>query len=170
MALFRSIMARNEIADLHAAGAKIQFIGNRSNFSGILLAGMDEIEQRTANNTAITVTVALDYGGQWDIAQAAQKYVAERRQSNDSTTGQLDVDDLVSGLTDHLSTSSLPDPDLCIRTAGERRLSNLLLWQFAYTELYFSEAYWPDFTIKDLKAALKDYSKRERKYGQRSES
>jgi len=170
MALFRSIMARNEIADLHAAGAKIQFIGKRSNFSAILLAGMDEIEQRTANNTAITVTVALDYGGQWDITQAVQKYVEERRQSNDSASGQWDVDDLVRGLTEHLSTSSLPEPDLCIRTAGERRLSNFLLWQFAYTELYFSDAYWPDFTIKDLNAALKDYSKRERKYGQRSES
>ena len=170
MALFRSIMARNEIADLHAAGAKIQFIGKRSNFSAILLAGMDEIEQRTANNTAITVTVALDYGGQWDITQAVQKYVEERRQGNDSASGQWDVDDLVRGLTEHLSTSSLPDPDLCIRTAGERRLSNFLLWQFAYTELYFSDTYWPDFTIKDLNAALKDYSKRERKYGQRSES
>ena len=170
MALFRSIMARNEIADLHAAGAKIQFIGKRSNFSAILLAGMDEIEQRTANNTAITVTVALDYGGQWDITQAVQKYVEERRQSNDSASGQWDVDDLVRGLTEHLSTSSLPEPDLCIRTAGERRLSNFLLWQFAYTELYFSDTYWPDFTIKDLNAALKDYSKRERKYGQRSES
>jgi len=131
---------------------------------------MDEIEQRTANNTAITVTVALDYGGQWDITQAVQKYVEERRQSNDSASGQWDVDDLVRGLTEHLSTSSLPEPDLCIRTAGERRLSNFLLWQFAYTELYFSDAYWPDFTIKDLNAALKDYSKRERKYGQRSES
>jgi len=170
MALFRSIMARNEIADLHAAGAKIQFIGNRSNFSGILLAGMEEIEQRTANNTAITVTVALDYGGQWDIAQAVQKYVEERRQSNDAATDQWDAVDLGRGLTEHLSTSSLPDPDLCIRTAGERRLSNFLLWQFAYTELYFSDTYWPDFTIKDLKAALKDYSKRERKYGQRSGS
>ena len=170
MALFRSIMARNEIADLHAAGAKIQFIGKRSNFSAILLAGMDEIEQRTANNTAITVTVALDYGGQWDITQAVQKYVEERRQGNDSASGQWDVDDLVRGLTEHLSTSSLPEPDLCIRTAGERRLSNFLLWQFAYTELYFSDTYWPDFTIKDLNAALKDYSKRERKYGQRSES
>jgi UDP-GlcNAc:undecaprenyl-phosphate/decaprenyl-phosphate GlcNAc-1-phosphate transferase len=170
MALFRSIMARNEIADLHAAGAKIQFIGKRSNFSAILLAGMDEIEQRTANNTAITVTVALDYGGQWDITQAVQKYVEERRQGNDSASGQWDVDDLVRGLTEHLCTSSLPEPDLCIRTAGERRLSNFLLWQFAYTELYFSDAYWPDFTIKDLNAALKDYSKRERKYGQRSES
>ena len=170
MALFRSIMARNEIADLHAAGAKIQFIGKRSNFSAILLAGMDDIVQRTAINTAITVTVALDYGGHWDITQAVQKYVEERRQGNDSASGQWDVDDLVRGLTEHLSTSNLPDPDLCIRTAGERRLSNFLLWQFAYTELYFSEAYWPDFTIKDLKAALKDYSKRERKYGQRSDS
>ena len=170
MALFRSIMARNEIADLHAAGAKIQFIGNRANFSGILRAGMEEIEQRTAKNTAITVTVALDYGGQWDIAQAAQKYVEERRQSNDSAADQWDIDDLGRGLTAHLSTSSLPDPDLCIRTAGERRLSNFLLWQFAYTELYFSETYWPDFTIKDLKAAINDFSKRERKYGQRSES
>ena len=131
---------------------------------------MEEIEQRTAKNTAITVTVALDYGGQWDIAQAAQKYVEERRQSNDSAADQWDIDDLGRGLTAHLSTSSLPDPDLCIRTAGERRLSNFLLWQFAYTELYFSETYWPDFTIKDLKTAINDFSKRERKYGQRSES
>ena len=167
MALFRSIMARNEIADLHAAGAKIQFIGNRSNFSQILLAGMDEIEKRTANNTAITVTVALDYGGQWDIAQAARKYIEELRQ-NSSTDKQRDTEEFGHGLTKHLSTSDLPDPDLCIRTAGERRLSNFLLWQFAYTELYFSETYWPDFTSKDLRAALNNYSKRDRKYGQRT--
>lgn len=166
MALFRSIMARNEIADLHAAGAKIQFIGNRSNFSQILLAGMAEIEERTANNTAITVTVALDYGGKWDIAQAARKYIEEHRQ-NGSTDEQGDIEEFGLGLTKHLSTNDLPDPDLCIRTAGERRLSNFLLWQFAYTELYFSETYWPDFTVKDLRAALDNYSKRDRKYGQR---
>ena len=160
MALFRSIIARDEIADLHEAGARIQFIGNRSNFSFLLQTGMREIEKRTAKNTTITVTVALDYGGKWDIAQAVTQYLQQR-----SADANLSIEHMSQELGSYLSTSDLPDPDLCIRTAGERRLSNFLLWQMAYTELYFSDAYWPDFSTKDLELALESYAKRERKFG-----
>ena len=160
MALFRSIIARDEIADLHEAGARIQFIGNRSNFSRLLQTGMREIERRTAKNTTITVTVALDYGGQWDIAQAVTQYLNQH-----SADADLSIEQVSQELRSYLSTSDLPDPDLCIRTAGERRLSNFLLWQMAYTELYFSDAYWPDFSTNDLELALESYANRERKYG-----
>ena len=160
MALFRSIIARDEIADLHEAGARIQFIGNRSNFSRLLQTGMREIERRTAKNTTITVTVALDYGGQWDIAQAVTQYLNQH-----SADADLSIEQVSQELRSYLSTSDLPDPDLCIRTAGERRLSNFLLWQMAYTELYFSDAYWPDFATQDLELALESYANRERKFG-----
>lgn len=160
MALFRSIIARDEIADLHKAGARIQFIGNRSNFSHLLQTGMREIERRTAKNTTITVTVALDYGGQWDIAQAVAQYLTQH-----SGDANITIEKLRQELCSYLSTSDLPDPDLCIRTAGEHRISNFLLWQMAYTELYFSDTYWPDFTTKDLELALESYAKRERKFG-----
>ena len=160
MALFRTIIARDEIAALHEAGARIQFIGNRSNFSFLLQTGMREIEKRTAKNTTITVTVALDYGGKWDIAQAVTHYLQQR-----SADADISIEQMSQVLGSYLSTSDLPDPDLCIRTAGERRLSNFLLWQMAYTELYFSDAYWPDFSTKDLELALESYAKRERKFG-----
>ena len=160
MALFRSIIARDEIADLHEAGARIQFIGNRSNFSRLLQTGMREIERRTAKNTTITVTVALDYGGQWDIAQAVTQYLNQH-----SADANLSIEQVNKELRSYLSTSDLPDPDLCIRTAGEHRLSNFLLWQMAYTELYFSDTYWPDFAAQDLELALESYANRERKFG-----
>lgn len=162
MALFRTIISRNEIADLHAAGTRIQFIGNRSNFSRILRDGMTEIENRTCNNKAITVTVALDYGGKWDIAQAVKKYIEKHDLATIENTNTTDIIDVLSN---HLSTSHLPELDLCIRTAGERRLSNFLLWQCAYSELYFSDTFWPDFNSTDLDLAVVSFNERVRKFG-----
>ena len=166
MALFRSIIVRNKIADLHKAGARLRFIGNRTNFSQVLQAGMLEIEERTAKNDAITVTVALDYGGQWDIAQAVLEYIKQHSAaSSPPMAHDLSADDVIRDLRTLLTTGDLPDPDLCIRSAGEQRLSNFLLWQFAYTELYFSNAYWPDFSRKDLELALENYASRVRNFG-----
>jgi undecaprenyl diphosphate synthase len=166
MALFRLMIARNEIADLHKAGARFRFIGNRTNFSQVLQAGMLEIEERTARNNAISVTVAVDYGGQWDIAQAVLKYIKQQSAAcSASMVPDLSVDDVMRDLRALLTTSDLPDPDLCIRSAGEQRLSNFLLWQFAYTELYFSNAYWPDFSRNDLEHALEHYASRVRNFG-----
>jgi len=166
MALFRSIISRNEIAELHEAGTRIRFIGNRSNFSRILQSGMREIEERTAHNSTITVTVALDYGGQWDIAQAVKRYIEHHCSTHaNASSKNLDVEEISQALARYLSTSDLPDLDLCIRTAGEKRLSNFLLWQCAYSELYFSNTYWPDFGLKDLGQALENYASRVRKFG-----
>lgn len=165
MALFRLIIAKDEIADLHEAGTRIRFIGNRAKFSRLLQAGMREIERRTANNGAITVSVALDYGGHWDIAQAVSQYVQNHQGEAISTQSAGDTAAITTELRSYLSTSDLPDPDLCIRTGGEHRLSNFLLWQLAYTELYFSDTYWPDFNKKQLCLALSSYDKRIRNFG-----
>ena len=166
MALFRLMISHDEVADLHRAGTKIRFIGNRTNFSKILQVGMREIEERTSGNEAITVTVAVDYGGQWDIAQAVLECIRQRGKSGEARAiSDLGVSEVIDVLTNHLSTSDLPDPDLCIRSAGEQRLSNFLLWQFAYTELYFSDTYWPDFSRKELESALAFYASRSRKFG-----
>ncbi len=166
MALFRAMIARNEIADLHKAGARFRFIGNRANFSQVLQAGMREIEERTSRNNAISVTVAVDYGGQWDIAQAVLQYIKQQSAArNLPMVSDLSVEDVMRDLRTLLTTNNLPDPDLCIRSAGEQRLSNFLLWQFAYTELYFSNVYWPDFSRNDLEHALENYASRVRNFG-----
>ena len=165
MALFRLIIAKDEIADLHEVGTRIRFIGNRTKFSRLLQAGMKEIERRTAKNNAITVSVALDYGGHWDISQAVGQYIQRHKDEKPGTADDLNTADIAAELRSYLSTSDLPDPDLCIRTGGEHRLSNFLLWQLAYTELYFADTYWPDFDRKELELALHSYENRIRNFG-----
>lgn len=160
MALFLTVLRRDELAQLQAEGVKIRFIGNRLSFSATLQRGMAEIERKTAGNTGCTVFVAMDYGGRWDIAQATAKLVASLPAGSD--LGEAITPEALSG---HLSLAGIADPDLCIRTGGEKRLSNFLLWQFAYTELYFCDTYWPDFTEADLRLALDDYALRERRFG-----
>lgn len=160
MALFLSVLRRDEIAQLHAEGVRVRFIGNRSSFSAALRKGMGEVEKRTEANTTLTVYVAVDYGGQWDISQAATRLLAS-----------LSPDDIIEqavnpdALARHLSLAGVPDPDLCIRTGGERRLSNFLLWQLAYTELYFCDTFWPDFDAAGFEAALGDFASRQRRFG-----
>lgn len=163
MVLFRSIIIYDEISDLDRAGAKIQFIGNRENFSKQLQKGMQKIEQRTASNSQITVTVALDYGGHWDIAQSFIHLIKNLDKDTRDITPK--VSQVQEYIRSNLSTAGLPDPDLCIRTGGEKRISNFLLWQISYTELYFCDTFWPAFNAVDLDRAIDDYCSRQRRYG-----
>ena len=160
MALFLSVLRRHEIKQLHKDNVRLKFIGKRSDFSQKLQDGMAEAEALTAANTGTTVIVAADYGGRWDIAQAARK-AASRVASGEIDADMIDIE-LIGSLT---SLAGYPDPDLCIRTGGEQRISNFLLWQFAYTELYFSDCFWPDFDARQFDLALADYARRKRRYG-----
>ena len=164
MALFLTVLKRKEITQLHKRNVRLQFIGNRSNFSQKLQKNMREVEELTHNNTGMTVIVAADYGGRWDIASAMTSIV-DKVTSGELSADAIDVD-LVS---QYMSTSYYPDPDLCIRTGGEHRISNFLLWQFAYTELYFTDCYWPDFDDAQFQLALDDFANRQRRYGSHDE-
>lgn len=164
MALFISVLQKDEITRLHEHNVRLRFIGNRHRFSDRLLRLMTQAETMTADNTGLTVNIAADYGGQWDIVQAARKI------SSRVADGELSVDDIdteVFGQAMCLADSPLPD--LCIRTGGEHRISNFLLWQFAYTELYFTETWWPDFDESELELALQDFAGRQRRFGKVSE-
>lgn len=153
---------RNEVRELHKDGIRLRFIGQRSRFSERLRRLMQQSEQLTAGNTQATVVIAVDYGGQWDIAQAAQK-LAQRVQEGSLLPAQI-TPELID---QHISISDLPRPDLCIRTGGDARVSNFMLWHFAYSELYFTNTLWPDFDEKEFACALADYSRRERRFGLR---
>lgn len=155
---------RSEVRQLHEDGIRLRFIGERKHFSRGLCRLMQQSEQLTAGNTEATVVIAVDYGGQWDIAQAAQQ-LAQRVQE-----GSLLPQEITPALIDrHISISDLPRPDLCIRTGGDGRISNFMLWQFAYSELYFTNTLWPDFGEIEFARALADYSRRERRFGLREE-
>jgi len=143
----------------------LQFIGNRASFAPRLLKNMLDVEELTCNNTGMVVTVAADYGGQWDIGQAC------RAIAMDVQAGLTDPADINTGsIQKYISLGTEPAPDLCIRTGGERRISNFLLWQMAYTELYFTDCYWPDFSDAELQLALDDFGHRQRRYGGNSSS
>jgi undecaprenyl diphosphate synthase len=155
---------RNEVRELHKDGICLRFIGERSRFSERLQRLMQQSEQFTAGNSDATVVIAVDYGGQWDIAQAAQK-LAQR-----VLEGSLLPSQITPELIDrHVSISDLPRPDLCIRTGGDARVSNFMLWHFAYSELYFTNTLWPDFNEVEFAGALADYSRRERRFGLRDD-
>jgi len=155
---------RSEVRELHKDNIRLRFIGQRGRFSERLRRLMLQSEQYTAGNTGATVVIAADYGGQWDIAQAAQK-LAQR-----VADGTLEPQDITPELFDrNISISDLPRPDLCIRTGGDARVSNFLLWHFAYSELYFTNTLWPDFDGEEFAKALADYSRRERRFGLRRE-
>ena len=164
MALFLTVLKRKEITQLHKRNVRLQFVGNRSNFSQKLQKNMREVEELTRNNTGMTVIVAADYGGRWDIANAMIRIVDK------VTSGELSADAIdVDLVNQYMSSSYYPDPDLCIRTGGEHRISNFLLWQFAYTELYFTDCYWPDFDDAQFQLALDDFANRQRRYGSHNE-
>jgi len=153
---------RNEVRQLHKDGICLRFIGQRTHFSHGLRKLMQRTERLTASNTVSTVVIALDYGGQWDIAQAAQKLAVLVQ------AGTLQPQDINADLIDqNISISDLPRPDLCIRTGGDSRISNFMLWHLAYSELYFTDTLWPDFGEKEFARALADYSTRERRFGVR---
>jgi undecaprenyl diphosphate synthase len=151
---------RSELAELAANGVCFRVIGDRSRFSPDLRAEFDHAERQTTGNRRLNLTVALSYGGRGEILAAA-KAAAHAAQS-----GTLDVEALdEEGFSRFLSTAIMPDPDLLIRTSGEQRLSNFLLWQCAYAELVFLDVLWPDFGASDLAAALAEFARRERRYG-----
>jgi undecaprenyl diphosphate synthase len=149
---------QKEMADMSREGVRLRVIGDRSAFSPDLQARIAAAEQATAHNTTLHLTVAANYGGQWDILQASRAW----QQAHPT----LSINDLrEQDLAVYLSTADLPDPDLLIRTGGESRISNFLLWQMAYTELYFVDDYWPDFDEASLAKALTWFASRVRRFG-----
>ncbi len=138
---------------MHERGVRICFLGDRSRVSQRVRDGFAQVETLTANNSAIVLNVCFNYGGRWDIANAAQT-LASRGQEITETA-----------LSQEIATAHVGDPDLLIRTGGEHRISNFLLWQCAYSELFFSDKLWPDFDEAALDAALLSYSQRERRFG-----
>lgn len=161
MSLFLAYL-KKEVRELNRSGVKIRFIGDRHRFNEKLQKQIAEAEELTCNNTKTTLVIAADYGGQRDIVQAAQKLASR------VAKGELSVEEITPELVDqHVCLNDLPKPDLCIRTSGEHRISNFLLWQFAYTELYFTDVLWPDFREAELVKALQSYSNRQRRFGGR---
>ena len=153
---------RTEVAKLQSDGVQLRVIGRRDRFSPRLQRLIADAESATAAGDKATLTLALDYGGRWDMTQVAKTIARDVRD------GRLTDDDIDESLVAaRLSTGALPDPDLCIRTAGETRVSNFLLWQFAYAEFWFTEVLWPDFDESVLDLALADYAVRERRFGVR---
>ena len=160
MGLFVEALDR-EIDELHAKSVRVRFIGERGNLAVRLQARIAAAEARTAANPGLRLQVAMSYGGRWDIVQAARK-VARDCASGLMRPEELDED----SFAERLSLASLPEADLLIRTGGEQRISNFLLWDLAYAELYFSARLWPDFTRNDLEEALAYFAGRERRFGQ----
>ena len=146
-----------EVGELEREGVRLHFIGERAGLSEQVVSGLREAENATEHNSKLTLNVCFNYGGRWDIVNAARLVAAAGKPITEQT------------LSAALSTSSSPDPDLLIRTGGEFRLSNFLVWQTAYTELYFSPLLWPDFDVAALDAAIEDYLSRERRFGKTSE-
>jgi undecaprenyl diphosphate synthase len=164
MSLFTRFLQRQEVAKLHENGIRLRFIGNRSRFSAQLQLLMRDAEQLTRDNPAMTVAVAADYGGRWDIVEAARQLA--RRVLAGELSPDFITEDTLQG---HTALHELPPPDICIRTGGEQRVSNFLLWQIAYTELHFTNTLWPDFDASDLDAAFADFARRQRRFGRLSE-
>jgi undecaprenyl diphosphate synthase len=163
MDLFMDAM-QNELPELHDNGVRLRFIGQRETLSVRLQARMAETEAHTAANTGLNLIVAVGYGGRWDIVQAARA-LARRCQSGAMNAAEIDEAALQGELSLRFLPAPLPDPDLFIRTGGERRISNFLLWQLAYTELYFCDTLWPDFDRAGFDAALDFFAGRQRRFG-----
>jgi undecaprenyl diphosphate synthase len=149
---------RSELAELHQQGVRLVVIGERERFGPVLEAELAAAEQKTAANDRLVLVMALSYGGRADIVQAARRAMRAGIAPDELTEQNF------SAL---LSTDGIPDPDLLIRTSGEKRISNFLLWQLAYAELLFSSVLWPDFGPADFNAALEEYATRERRFGAR---
>ena len=157
MALFL-LYLRKEASDMHKSGVRLKIIGDRTAFDARLNALIRNVEDMTAHNTKITLTIAANYGGRWDMLQAVRAWHAAN--PNQSAGPQSEAD-----IAAHLSLAGSPDPDLLVRTGGESRTSNFMLWQAAYTELYFTPTLWPDFNTESLDQALAWYAQRDRRFG-----
>jgi undecaprenyl diphosphate synthase len=159
MGLLRRFI-RNDLADLHRHGVKVRIIGDRTDLAPDIKALLEEAEEVTQENEKLTLVVAFNYGARQEIARAAQRLAAE------VAAGRLTIEAVTAdALAAHLDAPDLPDPDLIIRTSGEQRLSNFLLWQAAYSELVFVPVYWPDFDRASLEQAIVEYRRRERRFG-----
>jgi len=159
MSLFLRSLDR-EVAELHSHGVRLRFIGERAHFSKAIRERMRNAEALTMGNSALSLTIAASYGGRWDIVQAAR---ALARAAADGTLDPDAIDEAAFGA--QLGLADLPEPDLFIRTGGDRRISNFLLWQMAYTELWFTETLWPDVDEAELLRSLADFAMRERRFG-----
>ena len=159
MKLFLGALDR-EVDELHRRGVRVRFIGDRSRFAGSIVQRMDKAEQRTVGNTAMTLSIAASYGGRQDIAQAARA-LAEQVAAGTLRPEQIDE----QALGQHVALADMAPPDLFIRTGGDTRISNFLLWQLAYSELWFTDVLWPDVDAAVLQLALDDYARRERRFG-----
>lgn len=159
MRLFMTALER-EVSKLHANGIRLKVVGDLSRFDAKLQELIANAERRTAGNTHLTLTICANYGGRWDIMQAVGKMVKENPGAVDFSEEQL---------APYLSMAYAPEPDLFIRTGGEERVSNFLLWQLAYSEFYFTDTYWPDFDAAALDLAIESYCRRERRFGRTSE-
>jgi len=159
--LFVSALER-EVARMHANGIRLRVVGDLSMFNDRIRDLVRRAEHKTAQNSRLTLTIAANYGGRWDILQATRK-LAEQA----AATGVVaPIDE--AGFAEHLAMAYAPEPDLFIRTGGEQRVSNFLLWQLAYTELYFTDQYWPDFDATMLDGAIDSFQQRERRFGRTS--
>jgi undecaprenyl diphosphate synthase len=155
---------RRYTPQLHEQGIRIRFIGDRASFSEELRRGIGETESLTAENRGMTLNIAANYGGRWDIVEAA------RRLAKRAAGGEIDPADIDEAmLAKETSLADSPDPDLFIRTGSEQRVSNFLLWQLAFAELYFCETLWPDFSDREMRAALDEYARRQRRFGKTGE-
>ncbi len=151
---------RNDLAELHRSNVRVRVIGERLGLEPDIESLLQEAEQLTRDNTGLMLVVAFNYGSRQEIARAA------RRIAEEVARGELDAADIsVEYFANRLDAPDIPDPDLIIRTSGEQRLSNFLLWQAAYSELVFSPIYWPDFDLAALEAAIKEFQGRERRFG-----
>ena len=159
MELFMQALGRYT-DDLDEKGLRIRFIGDRQRFAEKLRQQIDQAEQQTAGNAGMTLHIAVNYGGRWDLVEATRQ-LSRRVRDGGLEPDQID-EAAISGAH---ALSGIPDPDLFIRTGGERRISNFLLWQLAYTELYFCDCLWPDFDTDEMQRALDEYRRRQRRYG-----
>ncbi len=159
MNLFLSSLEK-ETGKLHANDIRLKVVGDLSRFDAPLQKAIAAAEEKTSDNSKLTLTVCANYGGRWDILQAARRMSGEGLDVNDMTQERL---------SSFLALSYAPDPDLFIRTGGETRISNFLLWQLAYSELYFTETFWPDFDDGELEKAIMSFQSRERRFGKTSE-
>jgi undecaprenyl diphosphate synthase len=155
MRLFVTALER-EVSKMHANDIRLKVVGDLSRFDAKLRDMIANAERRTANNTRLTLTICANYGGRWDIMQATGKMVGANPGATEFTEDQL---------APHLAMAYAPEPDLFIRTGGEERISNFLLWQLAYSELYFTDTFWPDFSVQALDTAILSYQHRERRFG-----
>ena len=160
MKLFKSAL-ESEVEKLHANAVRVKVVGDTSRFDPAIRALIERADALTAENRRLTLTVAANYGGRWDIMQAMSRLLEERKPAPGAVDEAL--------FSPYLAMSYAPEPDLFIRTGGEQRISNFLLWQLAYTELYFTELLWPDFGPAALDEAIASYRRRERRFGRTSE-